>query len=126
VNGLALSLRPAADAFIHPFDGARRVCEQAFACSQTHPVRGVVVSDGAALSACERFLANHRLLVEPACGASLVLADDRSPALAGHSCVLFVVRGGATADLARIRACSRRLRRSGGEQRQLAGTTDKP
>jgi len=106
--------------------GAKRVCEQAFACSQTHPVHSVVVSDAAALSACERFLADHRLLVEPACGASLALAYDRSPALAGHACVLFIVCGGATAGLARIRACSRRLRRSGGEQRQQAGATDEP
>lgn len=84
--------------------GAKRVCEQAFRWSQEHPVRSVVVSDRAALAACERFLADHRLLVEPACGASLALAYERSAALAGLTRVLFVVCGGATASLDQIRA----------------------
>ncbi|TXH28843.1 MAG: pyridoxal-phosphate dependent enzyme [Elusimicrobia bacterium] len=98
--------------------GAKRVCEQAFTCSLAHPVDSVVVSDAAALNACERFLGDHRLLVEPACGATLALAYERSPALTGHSRVLFIVCGGATASLADIRAWSRRLRRSGGEPRR--------
>jgi L-serine/L-threonine ammonia-lyase len=89
--------------------GARRVCDRAFRCSQTHDVRSVVVSDRAALTACERFLADHRLLVEPACGASLSLAYDHSPALAGLATVLFVVCGGATATIDQIREWSANL-----------------
>ncbi|EXI74358.1 MAG TPA: pyridoxal-phosphate dependent enzyme [Candidatus Accumulibacter phosphatis] len=106
--------------------GAKRVCQQAFACSRAHPVHSVVVSDLAALNACRHFLADHRLLVEPACGASLALAYDRSPALADYSRLLFVVCGGATASLAQICQWSRRLRRAGDGQPLPTGATDTP
>ncbi|EXI83315.1 MAG: Phenylserine dehydratase [Candidatus Accumulibacter appositus] len=86
--------------------GAKRVCERAFQWSAAHSIRSVVVSDCSALSACERFLADHRLLVEPACGASLSLAYDESAALAGFSRVLFIVCGGATATIDQIREWS--------------------
>jgi L-serine/L-threonine ammonia-lyase len=86
--------------------GAKRVCERALQWSQEHSIRSVVVSDCTALSACERFLADHRLLVEPACGASLSLAYDESTALAGFSRVLFIVCGGATATIDQIREWS--------------------
>lgn len=84
--------------------GAKRVCEKALQWSRQHAIRSEVVSDRAALVACERFLADHRLLVEPACGATLALAYDRSPALAGFTRVLFIVCGGATATIDQIRA----------------------
>lgn len=79
--------------------GARQVCEQAFALARQHPVRPVVVSDQAALQACERFLDDHRILVEPACGASLALAYDRTGALEDFGNVLVVVCGGVTASI---------------------------
>lgn len=86
--------------------GAKRVCDQAFQWSKEHPIDSLVVSDGAALSACERFLADHRLLVEPACGASLSLAYDAAPELQGLATVLFIVCGGATATIDQIREWS--------------------
>ncbi|MCP3708861.1 pyridoxal-phosphate dependent enzyme [Paraburkholderia sp. CNPSo 3274] len=55
--------------------GAKRVCEQALRCAHEHPVRSLVVSDYSALVACERFLADHRILVEPACGAALSITS---------------------------------------------------
>lgn len=87
--------------------GAKRVCEKAVQWSKEHPIRSVVVSDYSALSACERFLADHRLLVEPACGASLALTYDKSPALAEFGTVLIVVCGGATTTLDQIRQWAR-------------------
>lgn len=86
--------------------GAKRVCQRAFDWSTERPVRSVVVSDRSALSACERFLADHRLLVEPACGASLALAYDNAPELAPYDNVLVVVCGGATATIEQIKAWS--------------------
>ena len=83
--------------------GAKRVANQALACAQQHPVHSHLVSDRAALQACERFLLDHRVLVEPACGASLALAY--APAtLAQYRNVLVVVCGGATATLEQIQA----------------------
>ncbi|WP_302409672.1 pyridoxal-phosphate dependent enzyme [Comamonas kerstersii] len=83
--------------------GARQVCEQAFALARQHPVRPVVVSDQAAVQACERFLDDHRLLVEPACGASLAVAYGQTAALADFENVLVVVCGGVTATAEQLR-----------------------
>lgn len=83
--------------------GAKRVADQALQCVATHPVHSHLVSDRDALLACERFLLDHRVLVEPACGAALALAYDPQ-ALAQYRNVLVVVCGGATATLEQIRA----------------------
>jgi L-serine/L-threonine ammonia-lyase len=84
--------------------GAKRVCDQAFRCAQEHPMQSLVVSDASALSACERFLADHRVLVEPACGAGLSVLYDRHPALQAFERILAIVCGGATATIEQIRA----------------------
>ena len=76
--------------------GAKRVCDQAVKWSHEHPIHSVLVSDKSAVVACERFLADHRVLVEPACGASLALAYENSPALDTFKTILVVVCGGAT------------------------------
>ena len=55
--------------------GAKQVCQQAFELSQQRPIHSHVVTDAQALDACERFLLDHRILVEPACGAALALAS---------------------------------------------------
>ena len=85
--------------------GARQVCAGAFEATQLHPLRSCVVSDLDAVQACERFLEDHRLLVEPACGAALALAygaGSAGGALQGLQRPLFVVCGGATATLQQI------------------------
>ncbi|MFO1394784.1 MAG: pyridoxal-phosphate dependent enzyme [Steroidobacteraceae bacterium] len=83
--------------------GARRVCEPAWRWSRERPVVSALVSDLQALEACERFLADHEQLVEPACGASLALAYDRHPALEPYGTVLVVACGGITATLEQLR-----------------------
>jgi len=83
--------------------GAKRVAERALACTREQPVHSHLVSDREALLACERLLHEHRLLVEPACGAALALLE-RPDALQGYGNVLVIVCGGATATLEQIRA----------------------
>ncbi|MEN5037724.1 pyridoxal-phosphate dependent enzyme [Pseudomonas sp. TWI929] len=83
--------------------GAKRVADQALVSVQQHPVHSHLVSDRAALEACERFLLDHRVLVEPACGAALALAYGDN-VLASYQNVLVVVCGGATATLEQIQA----------------------
>lgn len=83
--------------------GAKRVCERALQWSKKHPIHSIVVSDKSALVACERFLADHRILVEPACGASLAIVYENAPELEPHSTVMIVVCGGATTTLDQIR-----------------------
>lgn len=83
--------------------GAQQVCEQAWSLSQTHPTHSAVVNDHAALNACEHFLDDHRILVEPACGASLALAYEQAPVLQGFNTLVIVVCGGVTAGIDQIR-----------------------
>ncbi len=83
--------------------GAKKICERAFDCTRDHPLRSLVVSDRAAVSACQRFLDDHRIVVEPACGASLAAVYDRAPELEDFESVLVVVCGGATTTLEQLR-----------------------
>ena len=83
--------------------GAKKICERAFDCTRDHPLRSVVVSDRAAVSACQRFLGDHRVVVEPACGASLAVVYDGAPELEDFESVLVVVCGGATTTLEQLR-----------------------
>ena len=87
--------------------GAKQVCEQAFALLQEHPISSVVVSDQAAVAACLRFLDDHRLLVEPACGAALALAYEHAAELAEFKTLLMVVCGGVTASLDQLQQWSK-------------------
>lgn len=83
--------------------GAKRICDKAFQWSKHHPIHSVVVSDLSALMACERFLDDHRILVEPACGASLAAVYENAPELENFSNILVVVCGGATSTINQIR-----------------------
>ncbi len=87
--------------------GAKRVCERAVQWWKEHPISSVLVSDDSAVAACNRFLADHRVLVEPACGASLALAYENARELEQFDTILFVVCGGATATVEQIREWAR-------------------
>ena len=76
---------------------ARQVCAQAFHISQTRLLHSVVVPDRAAVEACQRFITDQRLVVEPACGAALAAVYGKVPQLAPYRNVLVIVCGGVTA-----------------------------
>jgi L-serine/L-threonine ammonia-lyase len=81
--------------------GARRVCDQAYELTRSRPIESRIVSDSAAVDACLHFLDDHRVLVEPACGAALAAVyGDALP----YDRILVVVCGGATASLAQLAA----------------------
>jgi L-serine/L-threonine ammonia-lyase len=85
--------------------GARRVCERVLVWTREHRVTSWLVSDREAIDACVRFADDHRVVVEPACGAALAVAYGRAEPLAGARSVLVVVCGGAAvtpADLVRL------------------------
>ena len=75
--------------------GARQVASRALAWTSSHRVIPWVVSDRAAVGAVLRFVDDHRLLVEPACGAALASVYDRAEPLRGAENLLVVVCGGA-------------------------------
>lgn len=82
--------------------GARQVCQQAWDWTQKHAIHSGVVSDQDALAACEAFVSDQRVVVEPACGAALAVVYGRLPVLAPFKTVAVVVCGGVTASLAQM------------------------
>ncbi len=83
--------------------GARQVADEAFAWTARHAIHPWLVSDRSAVRACLRFADDHRLLVEPACGAALAAVYDAAAPLASAHRVLVVVCGGAGVTLERLR-----------------------
>ncbi|XP_048369634.1 serine dehydratase-like [Sphaerodactylus townsendi] len=53
--------------------GAKTVAQRALDCASEHPIISYVLEDAEAVKAVEQFLDDERMLVEPACGASLAL-----------------------------------------------------
>jgi L-serine/L-threonine ammonia-lyase len=79
--------------------GARTVAKETLAWVSRHDIIPWIVSDRAAVDACIRFADDHRVLVEPACGAALSTVYDRANPLIGKEPVMVVVCGGAGVNL---------------------------
>lgn len=84
--------------------GATRVAEQAFLLAQKSNVKNAVLSDAEAAMGCWRLADDERLLVEPACGASIAVCyDGRLMRMVRHlkpdSNVVLVVCGGSNITL---------------------------
>lgn len=89
--------------------GARTVAAEALAWTRRHAITPWTVSDRAAVDACLRFADDHRILVEPACGAALAVVYERGGPLAGREPVLVIVCGGAGVSLALLRGWDRQV-----------------
>ncbi len=75
--------------------GARSVAPKAIEYAKSHPTFSKVVTDSDSIRACMRFSHDHRLLVEPACGAALSLCYNNDPDLLKFDNVLVILCGGA-------------------------------
>lgn len=75
--------------------GATRVCEQALKWTHDHEVIPKVVSDADTVDAVIRFANDHRLLVEPGCGAALSILYRHAKELEKYNNILIIVCGGA-------------------------------
>lgn len=78
---------------------ASQVCENVFNVARRLSVRSMLVSDQEALQTCQRFLDDHRMLTEPACGVSLSLLYDRKIRFSAANNVLVIVCGGGSVTL---------------------------
>lgn len=76
--------------------GAKQICDQAFYVTKTHHIHSILVSDQEAIHACKAFLADHRIVVEPACGASLACIYNNKDILDPYNNILVIVCGGST------------------------------
>jgi len=79
--------------------GARTVAAEALAWTKRHPIIPWIVTDRAAVNACQRFAGEHRVLVEPACGASLAAVYHRAKPLENLLPIVIIVCGGAGVNL---------------------------
>lgn len=79
--------------------GVKQVAEKAFEWGLTKQVGSARVSDKSAVDACIRFLQDHRVVVEPACGAALSIVYNNNELLADFKSVLVIVCGGAGASM---------------------------
>lgn len=75
--------------------GAKRVAQQALDWTKRHPIYPRLVTDRAAVEACLRFADDHRILVEPACGAVLSLIYGQHEELKKYRSILVIVCGGS-------------------------------
>jgi L-serine/L-threonine ammonia-lyase len=71
------------------------VCDAAFEWTRRHEVHSVTDSDDEAVRACLAVADEHRLIVEPACGAAIAAAVRRQAApLRNAADVLVILCGG--------------------------------
>jgi L-serine/L-threonine ammonia-lyase len=75
--------------------GAKKVARQALEVTRRFRVTSRVVTDREAIRACLGFADDHRVVVEPACGAALALVYQDVDALRDAEDVLVIVCGGA-------------------------------
>lgn len=87
--------------------GARAVTPQLLEWKRRREIAHWLPGDRQAVDACRRFLDDHRILVEPACGAALAAAYERCDLLRGRGPVLIEVCGGAGVSLDLLRAWDR-------------------
>lgn len=78
---------------------APQVCKNAFELTQSKKIKGITVTDEEAISACFKFLDDHRTLVEPACGATLATLYNKKIEFLNSDNVLVIVCGGASISL---------------------------
>ena len=83
--------------------GARTVASKALMWTRKHTIKPWTVSDREAVDACIRFADDHRILVEPACGAALSAIYNRSTSLVGQERVMVIVCGGAGVSLSLLK-----------------------
>ena len=82
--------------------GAKRVTQTALGWTRKHNVITHVVSDLDAVEACAKFLDHHRILVEPACGASLSTIYQPIESLQDKQNVLVIACGGVGVSIAQL------------------------
>ena len=91
--------------------GAKKVSEGAFKLACAHNVISVLTSDLDTLLTCENFLSDHKILVEPACGAALSPVYNQMNELEAFSKILVIVCGGSTMTIDDIREGIKTLER---------------
>ena len=75
--------------------GAREITPRVLDWTADHDIMPWLVTDRQAVDACLRFANDHRILVEPACGAALSAVYEKAMPLADCEPIVVIVCGGA-------------------------------
>jgi L-serine/L-threonine ammonia-lyase len=102
---------------------ATQVAQGTFDRLDGHDVRPRPATDLAAVRACRRFVDDHRMVVEPACGVALAAVYDRAPELLAARSIVVVICGGAGITVAELDEHLARL--EAGEVTHPAAVTDR-
>jgi L-serine/L-threonine ammonia-lyase len=86
--------------------GARRVCAESLLAAERRPITSVVVSDRQAVAGCIELLNEHRVVVEPACGASVAALDSDVEPLRAARNILLIVCGGVGTNVDQLKRWS--------------------
>lgn len=74
--------------------GAMKVAKRVFDLSSEHTIVNYTVTDAQAIDGCYRFLDEHRVMVEPACGASLAALESGCDFFSDKHNIVVIVYGG--------------------------------
>ena len=74
--------------------GAKKVAAKAWEWCSRHEIISHCITDLEAVESCLKFAADHRIIVEPACGAALAPVYGQHPQLTDKKQILLVVCGG--------------------------------
>jgi len=89
--------------------GAKTICKEVFEWTKKHPIISHIVTDKMSVDALSNFVDDHRILVEPACGAGLAAVYSKAPALLEilkkekEPVILVVVCGGNMVSLEKLK-----------------------
>lgn len=82
--------------------GAKKVAKRAFELLNEHQIVNHIVTDKEAINGCYRFLEDHRIMVEPACGASLSAVYNGCDFLKDKQNVVVIVCGGVGVTMSQL------------------------
>lgn len=74
--------------------GTQAICEELFKWTKKHSITPLTVSDHQAVLASRQFVDDHRVLVEPACGAALAVVYGNVQQLKSVDSILVIACGG--------------------------------
>ncbi len=89
--------------------GAKQVTAKALEWSGKHRIIPYLVTDKMAVNACYNFINDHRVLVEPACGASLAAIYEKAEILNEFKSILVIVCGGSGVNLEMLNKWQQKL-----------------
>ena len=89
--------------------GAKKIARRAFELLNEHQIISHIVTDDDAVNGCYNFLEDHRIMVEPACGASLSAVYNECDFLKDRKTIVVIVCGGVSVTMSQLEEWRRHI-----------------